>query len=204
MISNSADLPGLPVRFRKGYACRKLRLRCRGNSTIGSLSSVTALAGALLLAGALAYADDWRNDLALEGLADNAVDGESLQGRAVLLQFWASWCRSCGQLMSEMDEMATRFPSVRYLAVSTDDDAVDARRRLGSHPLFPRHPERFFHDTDGRLAARLDVTTVPTVLVLAADGHERLRHAGHFNSSDLRRLVALLDRLDSGPGPDEE
>jgi thiol-disulfide isomerase/thioredoxin len=135
---------------------------------------------------------------------DNAVDEESLQGRVVILQFWASWCRSCGQLMSEMDEMAARFPSVRYLAVSTDEYAADARRRLGSHPLFPLHPERFFHDTGGRLAARLDITTVPTVLVVAADGHERLRHSGHFNSSDRGRLAALLDRLDSGSGSGEE
>jgi hypothetical protein len=103
--------------------------------------------------------------------------------------------------MSDMDEVAARFPSMRYLVVSTDENAADAQRRLGSHPLFPRHPERFFHDTHGRLAARLEVTTMPTVLVVAADGRERLRHSGHFNSSELGRLVALLARLDSGSGP---
>lgn len=191
----------LPVSVERLCPLWRRHSGCSSDTTIGTRSFLTALAGTLLLAGALVHADDWRDDLALEGLADNVVDSESLQGRVVLLQFWASWCRSCGQLMSDLDEVAARFPSVRYLAVSTDEDAADGRRRLASHPLFPRHPERFFHDTHGRLAARLQVTTVPTVLVVAADGRVRLRHSGHFNSSELGRLVTLLARLDSGSGP---
>lgn len=157
----------------------------------------TGLAGALLLATALAHADDWRDGLFLRGFADTVIRGESLQDRPLLLQFWESWCRSCGQLMSDMDEVAARFPSVRYLVVSTDENPEDARLRLDSHPLFSVHPDRFFHDSSQQLATHFDVDTVPTVLVIGADGSEQLRHSGHFNSSELRRLVSLLAELDS-------
>ena len=157
-------------------------------------------AGALLLAAGLAHPEDWRDDLLLEGLAENDLRGESLRERPLLLQFWESWCRSCGQLMSDLDEIAARFPSVRYLVVSTDENGDDARERLASHPLFPRHPERFFHDSSRRLAEHFGVVTVPTVLVVGADGRERLRHSGHFNSGELRKLVMALDELDS-PSP---
>jgi len=159
-----------------------------------------ALAGALLLAPALVPADDWRDDLSLKGLADSVVDGASLRNQPVLLQFWESWCRSCGKVMSDLDEVAARFPSVRYLALSTDDEAADARRRLESHPVFAEHPDRFFHDSGKRLATRFDVAAVPTVLVLDADGRELLRHVGHFNSSELNHLVNLLNELDSPHG----
>ncbi|HEX6259974.1 MAG TPA: TlpA disulfide reductase family protein [Woeseiaceae bacterium] len=155
------------------------------------------LSASLLFAAPFLHADDWRNELVLAGFADNALHGESLRDRPVLLQFWESWCRSCGQLMSDMDEVAARFPSVRYLVVSTDEHAADARQRLESHPLFSRKPERFFHDATQQLEKHFDVTTVPTVLVLGTDGRERLRHVGHFNSSELSRLVSLLAELDS-------
>lgn len=163
------------------------------------------LVAALLLVVGFAYADDvpdngaddWRNDLLLPGFANNELRGESLRGEPVLLQFWASWCRSCGQLMSEMSEVAARFASVRYLVVSIDENAADARRRLEAHPQFPLNRDRFFHDSDQQLSKHFEVVTVPTVLVIGADGRERLRHRGHFNSSDLTRLVSRLADLDS-------
>lgn len=160
---------------------------------------IVAGAALLLVAGSL-RAGDWRDGLLLEDSGGNTIRGESLPDQPVLLQFWESWCRSCGQLMSEMDEVAGRFPAVRYLVISTDDDPADAWRRLESHPLFPEDPGRFLHDTGGRLAGRFDVTTVPTVLVIDADGRERLRHSGHFNSSELKRLASLLSEIGSTGG----
>lgn len=170
-----------------------IRLRRRRALTV-------ALAGTLLLASVFVAADDWRDDLSLPGFADNVLHGESLRGRPVLLQFWESWCRSCGQLMSDLDEVAEQFPSVPYLALSTDKEAMDARLRLESHPLFPQNPGRFFHDSGKKLAKRFGVKAVPTVLVLDAEGRELLRHVGHFNSSELNDLVNVLDELDSSPG----
>lgn len=125
------------------------------------------------------------------------IRGESLQDRPLLLQFWESWCRSCGPLMSDLDEIAARFPAVRYLVVSTDENPGDARLRLDAHPLFSQHPDRFFHDSSQQLATYFDVDTVPTVLVIGADGRERLRHSGHFNASELKRLALLLAEFDS-------
>lgn len=160
------------------------------------------ITGTLLLAASLTHSGDWRDGLLLRDSAGSAVRGESLQDQPVLLQFWESWCRSCGQLMSDMDEVAARFPRVRYLVVSTDGDPADAWRRLESHPLFPRHPGRFLHDSNRQLAKQFDVSTVPTVLVIDAEGHERLRHSGHFNSSELGRLASLLAELDRTSGDD--
>lgn len=157
-------------------------------------------AGALLLAAVLAHAGDWRDGLLLQDSAGDPIRGESLQDQAVLLQFWESWCRSCGKLMSDMDEVAARFPAVRHIVVSIDDDPADAWRRLESHPLFAEHPGRFLHDPGGRLAGYFAVDTVPTVLVIDEDGQERLRHSGHFNSSELQRVTSLLAELGSTSG----
>ena len=158
------------------------------------------VAGTLVVSVGSVRADDWRDDLLMSGFADNVIRGESLRDQPVLLQFWESWCRSCGQLMSDLDEVAARFPTVPYLVVSTDEVMADARQRLASHPLFPQHPDRFFHDSGQTLAKRFDVTTVPTVLVVDAKGKERMRHIGHFNSSDIKRLVSVMAELGATSG----
>jgi thiol-disulfide isomerase/thioredoxin len=112
----------------------------------------------------------------------------------VLLQFWASWCHSCGGLMWELDRLAAAHPQVPYLAVSIDADRRDAERAT-AHPLHARHPDRYLHDGDGALARRLAVQVVPTLVVLDASGRECLRHVGHVNSTDLQRLRAVLAGL---------
>lgn len=109
----------------------------------------------------------------------------------VLLQFWASWCSSCGRLMWELDGLSAAFPTVPYYAVSIDAEPADAAR-IRAHPLHARHPDRYLHDATGELARRLRIDAVPAIVVLDAEGRERMRHVGHVNSGDLMRLRQAL------------
>jgi thiol-disulfide isomerase/thioredoxin len=121
-------------------------------------------------------------------------------GKALLLQFWASWCNSCGGLLWDLDRIAGDFESVHYLAVGIDADPVDARRITG-HPLHERHPARFVLDSAGALADRFAIRVTPSLVVLDADGAVAWRHVGHVNADDLIRLRGILSTLHSVPLP---
>jgi thiol-disulfide isomerase/thioredoxin len=131
-------------------------------------------------------------DLNLAGFGGNTLTAAELRGRPVLLQFWASWCGSCGSLMWDLDELTRGLPDVVYLAVSVDDDAAAPRAYLERHPLFGLHPRRFWFDTSAALKRSLAVEAVPLIVLLDASGRELLRHAGHMNSADLQRFRNLL------------
>jgi peroxiredoxin len=112
--------------------------------------------------------------LALPRLGDGAlVQLGDLRGRAVLVNFWATWCKPCEDEMPAMERVyrALRADGFELLAVSVDvgDAEVAAfRDRLGlSFPILRdpdrreatrwqslRFPESWLVDPDGRIAAR--------------------------------------------------
>ena len=62
----------------------------------------------------------------------------SLRGKAVVLNFWASWCKPCKQESPRLQRFAERWSDrgVVVLGVDTNDAASDARsfmRRYGLH-----------------------------------------------------------------------
>lgn len=120
----------------------------------------------------------------------------------VMLQFWASWCHSCGGVMWELDGLSAAHPRVPYFAVSIDEALAEAAR-IKTHPLYARHPDRYLHDHEGALARRLAIEVVPAIVLLDCSGHERLRHVGHVNSSDLLRLRQALAELSTTPSQSE-
>jgi thiol-disulfide isomerase/thioredoxin len=140
---------------------------------------------------------DWQADLVLPAFSGEPLRGADLEGRPLLLQFWASWCRSCMSLMDDADELAGRFPGVRYLAISLDDDIESGQRYLDRLALFAKHPARFYFDLDGHLKSRLAVLTVPTFIIINASGEEVHRHVGHINSAELQALRSWLARVDT-------
>jgi len=152
----------------------------------------------LLLAAPAALASADSVDFALLDdvlpIGEDAIDPRPADGEVLLLQFWASWCHSCGSLMWDMDDIASRHERVRYIAVSLDDDADAARAYIRKHKLYSKYSDRYFVDAGKTLASSLDIETVPSILVVSVAGDVRLRKSGHLNSSDLRDIVTAIDQ----------
>lgn len=67
---------------------------------------------------------------ALTGLTGEAYTLESLQGRVVLLDFWATWCAPCRKSMPELQSLHAEYAAqgLTVLGVSIDEKA-DAKVR---------------------------------------------------------------------------
>ena len=128
----------------------------------------------------------------VEPIGEGAVDPRPEAGEVLLLQFWASWCHSCGALMWDLDDIVDRDDRVKYVAVSLDDEASDAASYIRKHRLFEKYANRYFVDSDKRLSAALDVETVPSILLVTTDGSVLLAKSGHLNSTDLNDIVSAI------------
>jgi thiol-disulfide isomerase/thioredoxin len=60
----------------------------------------------------------------LDGASGSLSD---LQGKVVLINFWASWCGPCVREMPELDQLAQDYPELNVLAISIDDTEQEAR-----------------------------------------------------------------------------
>lgn len=90
----------------------------------------------------------------------------SLRGETVVLQIWASWCRSCRDTITELHEAVGGLEGVRLIGLNAwESDTVDPVRwieRLGVSHEVALGGER--------LAAEFKVPAPPAVFVIAPDG----------------------------------
>lgn len=121
----------------------------------------------------------------LPDLDGGTLSLESLQGRVVVLNFWATWCGPCAAEIPEFSAFAAAHPEVSVIGVSVDDLSPDALRPLASR-LGITYPVVL---ADGPTQRRWDVSTLPTTIVVGPDGAVWRSHVGTLNREGLERLV---------------
>lgn len=137
---------------------------------------------AALLAGAAGApaqaqykASPWPADRTLPALAAADLQGKlwdlaTLRGRAVLLNFWATWCAPCKEELPTLQTLADlEIDRLTVLAIDTREPARRARRYLQSTGL----NLTVLPDPQGDIARAWGVTVFPTTVLIDPAGHAR-------------------------------
>jgi len=111
--------------------------------------------------------------LSLTGVA---MDGrqvalESLRGTPVLVHYWATWCEPCKVDMAQIRELAAKYGPKKFavVGIALDSDRPQLEQYLKSKPIgWPQLHEA--GGLDGRLAEELGILTLPTMILLDAEG----------------------------------
>jgi cytochrome c biogenesis protein CcmG/thiol:disulfide interchange protein DsbE len=104
---------------------------------------------------------------------DASLSLESLRGKVVLLNFWATWCKPCEDEMPAMENLYRAIGPQEFelIAVSVDDDPrvveefrarlgltfpilLDPQKRVADAYQSHRFPESYLIDREGVLVAR--------------------------------------------------
>jgi peroxiredoxin len=118
------------------------------------------------------------NGFTLQSLDGKTYTLESLKGRVVLLNFWATWCPPCRKEMPDMEKLYREYESkgLTVLAVSDENREtvenfllknpytfpvlLDAGRKVNTAFMVEGIPKSFIFDREGRLAAQaIDMRT---------------------------------------------
>lgn len=114
-------------------------------------------------------------DFSLSDLQGQSVSLQSLRGKAVLLNFWASWCGPCQHEMPSLETLYQKYKDRGFvvLGVSLDEDGWapvkeflqrvpvsfpivnDASQSLSENYQTYRVPETFLIDTQGRIVDKI-------------------------------------------------
>ena len=116
---------------------------------------------------------------------------ERLKGRAVVLNFWATWCPPCKEELPSLQtlhELGGGNPLV--IGINVRETASRVRRYVESTGLgFP-----VVLDPQAELAKRYGVTAFPTTLLIGPDGQIRWRVVGEVDwaGAEAGRWIASL------------
>ena len=113
------------------------------------------------------------------------VSLDSLRGKVVLVDFWASWCAPCRGSFPWLSRMHDRYSANGFtvVAVNLDKDRAAADRFLEEFPA----PFAVAFDSSGRTAEKYRVTVMPTSFLVARDGTILHTHSGF----DPKKVAAV-------------
>jgi thiol-disulfide isomerase/thioredoxin len=121
------------------------------------------------------------------------VDLSALQGRIVLVHFWATWCPPCVDELPELDRFWQRYrnnPSIALYSVSVDDswEAIDAFRK--EHPFdLP-----LYRDPQSKTAHKFGTTKFPETYIADRNG-KVLYHLANAIDWDSAQVTDNIDAL---------
>lgn len=121
------------------------------------------------------------------GLQGEPIGLTHLRGRVVLVDFWATWCPPCVEMMPTLQRLHDGYAG-RGLTVLGVNQEADEKDRVAS--FLSRRGLSFPQLLDtGELASRYGVHSFPTSFVIGRDGRIVAAHRGPAREATLRREI---------------
>ncbi len=125
------------------------------------------------------------DDYAFEDLKGNVVALNQYRGRAILLNFWATWCPPCVKELPDLDALAKKFESegLVIIAASQDKDNAKLDAFLQKHPtanlVIVKDSKKMFYSHK--------LSGLPTTILFNRKGEEveRIESYQHWLSEPL-------------------
>jgi cytochrome c biogenesis protein CcmG/thiol:disulfide interchange protein DsbE len=130
-------------------------------------------------------------DITLPGVEGN-IQLESLRGKVVYLDFWASWCVPCKKSFPWMRDMKRRYADQGFeiLAVNLDKD-----RKLADEFLKEMDVNfKVAFDESGKSASEYKLRGMPSSYLIGRDGKVHASHIG-FRDKDKEQLEQAIKSL---------
>lgn len=165
------------------------------NKMIGKLVIVLTLAMSVL--PSKAYGGDSSKNVpakfALAGMNGGSFSQSDLKSDVYIVQFWASWCSSCGGTMKQIGKWSVAKKGAKYVQVSVDENMSEARQYFkGKNSSLEGFRKTVYLDPEGKFAAKVGVTSIPTVMVIGKDGRILKTVVGHPSQADLKSFDQLI------------
>jgi len=128
-------------------------------------------------------------DFVLRDLDGHSFHLKSQRGKAVLIEFWASWCGPCRFEMPFVEKLHRRFQGKGLVVIGINDEAPEAAQEFLDDKdfTFP-----MLVDAGGEVASAYEVEAIPTLVLIDQEGKTVHRSVGLGNDRDLSESLKRI------------
>jgi thiol-disulfide isomerase/thioredoxin len=129
----------------------------------------------------------------IKDLAGNQIDAKLLKNKVVFLNLWATWCGPCRKEMPSIQQLYNKIDhdKIAFVMLSLDNEADHQKvikyisEKAFTFPVF---------ETSGGLPGQLQVSVIPTTLVIGQDGKIKFKKTGteDYDTDEFRQLLEQL------------
>ena len=133
---------------------------------------------------------------AVTTLDGQQISLDDLQGKVVLIDFWATWCQPCRAAVPHIRDIAKKFQGQPLVVLSINLDSEEEKWKdfiSKNEMTWPQYCDKGF---DGPVARLFGVTSIPHTFTLDADGVLQDEKIGDASiEGKLKKLVARAQEL---------
>ncbi|MBI4187119.1 MAG: redoxin domain-containing protein [Chloroflexi bacterium] len=127
-------------------------------------------------------------DFTLTDLAGNQVSLSDFRGKAVFINFWATWCPPCREEMPEIEAIYQKYKDRDVAVIGVDilekEDVVRRFVQEGGYSW------TFVIDTTGEVTTVYKVTAIPTSYFIDGNGIIRAVAVGAMTRTEMEARLA--------------
>jgi peroxiredoxin len=128
-------------------------------------------------------------------MAGDTSSLESLRGRTVLLNVWATWCHPCREELPVLQQLHETHASRGLVIVGVSIDASGSHGAIAEFAANYGVTYPLWHDPDNTVSAVFQGIGVPLSVLIGPDGIIRWKHLGPVRANDAALAAALEEAL---------
>jgi thiol-disulfide isomerase/thioredoxin len=122
----------------------------------------------------------------LVDLAGDIISLDSLKGKTIFLNYWATWCRPCLAEMPDMDKASKILSKENFIFLAASDEEIDKIKKF-----IARFDYSFQFVHSKTSVFDLDIMALPTTMVIDSKGEIVYNEVGARDWSDVKELEKL-------------
>lgn len=118
------------------------------------------------------------------------INSGSYKGKVVLLDFWATWCGPCMQIMPKVAELSKKHKDAGLVVLGVSTETPTTIARFREFKFDPGY--ELVNDPNGKASTLYGVTNLPTTILIGRDGKIRHYEVGADPDGGVASLEAAI------------